>query len=496
VRNRRKLLLILIGACSGIFSQEAHNHGVPHRLGSVSFPVSCSPSVQTDFNRGVALLHSFAYAAATSTFQEIDKQDPSCAMAHWGIAMTYFHQLWEPQLAPPALPIAQREIEIAQKIGTSSARERGYIRAFRLVVENSDSVPFTARNLEYEQAMGKLASANPEDLEAQVFYALALISNDPPTDRTHLRDKQALALLEPLDQKYPDHPGITHYVIHACDSSELAPRGLAAARKYAKVAPDAPHALHMPSHIFTRLGMWNDSIASNLAARKAASEQGDVGEELHAMDYLVYAYLQLARSDEARAVIENRNRISNVAMGDFKAGYAATAMPARYAVERHQWDEAAKIEPVPGSPPHIAAIAVWARALGLSRGGHVPEANDQIIHLQQYEDHLRSAGNEYWGTQTSILRKEAMAWVDEASGKLKEAEAQMRAAADEEDAIEKLPVTPGPIIPAREQLGELLLDQQRPSDAVVAFRASLVNAPGRRGATEGLLRAAQMLNKH
>lgn len=494
MQNRCKLLLVLLVAFSALYAEESHDHGVPERLGKVSFNISCSPGVQAEFNRGVALLHSFAYQRANAVFQHVASEDPTCAMAHWGIAMTYFHQLWEPRFAPSALPIAQQEIATAQRIGSSSATERGYIHAFSLVVEDAGSTPFSAHNLEYEQAMAKLAGENKDDLEAQVFYALALISNDSPTDKAHERDKKALAILEPLDRKYPDHPGITHYIIHACDSAELAPRGLAAARKYAQVAPDAPHALHMPSHIFTRLGLWQDSISSNLAARKAAHEQGDVGEELHAMDYLVYAYLQLGRYDEARAVIEDLNTMSNVASSDFKIGYAATAMPVRYAVEQHQWDEAANIGPMPGSPPHVAAIAVWARALGRIRGRQVEDIGGEISQIQQYEDQLHLAGNEYWAVEVSILRKEVMAWADQANGKAQQAEARMRAAADQEDAMEKLPVTPGPIIPAREQLGELLLQQHSVSKAVDAFRASLVNAPGRRGALQGLLRASQIVS--
>jgi tetratricopeptide (TPR) repeat protein len=416
-------------------------------------------------------------------------------MAHWGVAMSCFHQLWEPALVPACLPAATQEIETAQRIGSVSARERGYIQALSLIFKDAGTVPFSTRDRQYEQAMATLAHDNPDDIEAQVFYALALLSNASLSDKTHGRQKQALAILEPLDKAYPDHPGITHYIIHASDSTELAPRGLAAARKYAQVAPDAPHALHMPSHIFTRLGLWQDSIASNLAASHSAREHGDTGEELHSMDYLVYAYIQLGRYDDARQVIDHLNAMTNLGAGDFKAGYAATAMPVRYAVEQSRWEDAAKIQPIPGSPPHVAAIALWAQALGVVRSKQLADVGGEIAKLQQCENELHRANNEYWAAQVKTLSVEVAAWSAQANGKPQEAEALMRKAADEEDAMEKSPATPGPVVPAREQLGALLLQQHNPSEAVTAFRTSLINAPNRRGAMQGLSQAQQTVGK-
>lgn len=487
------MALLLSGTCCTLLAQDQHDLGSPENLGKVSFPISCSPSVQAEFNRGIALLHSFAYADANQTFQHVAAEDPACAMAHWGIAMSLFHQLWEPPLSPRALPKVEEEIAIAQRLGSPDAREQGYIRAFSLLVKDADTVPFSSRNQQYEQAMADLAQQYNKDVETQVFYALSLLSNAAPTDKTHSRQKHALAILQPLDRAYPHHPGITHYIIHASDSSELASGGLPAARKYAQIAPSVPHALHMPSHIFTRLGLWQDSIASNLAASRAAREQKDIGEELHAMDYLVYAYMQLGRYDEAHRVIDQLNTMEDLGIGDFKAGYAATAMPVRYAVERHRWDEAAKIEPLAGSPPQVAAIAIWARALGRTRGESSSNVNAEIETLETCEKQLHSAGNEYWAAQTAILRKEAIAWAEQASQKPAQAEAQLRAAADEEDAMEKLPVTPGPIVPARQQLGELLLLQHRPADAAAAFKTSLINAPDRKGELDGLAQASQQM---
>src|SRR5450755_1744891 len=345
MRNLWRILLILLVAWTFSAAQETHNHPAPEKLGKVSFPTSCTPAVQEQFERGVALLHSFAYTAADGAFQGVVDQDPRCAMAHWGIAMTYFHQLWEPPIAPANLAVAQQEIQRAQRIAAGSDRERQFINAASLVYQDADTVPYRMRATNYESAMSDLAARNPKDVEAQVFYALALLSNASPSDKTHAKQKQAAALLEPLDLTYPQHPGIPHYLIHAYDNAELAPRGLAAARAYAQIAPSAPHALHMPSHIFTRLGLWDDSIASNLAAKEAAHQQGDTGEELHAMDYLVYAYLQSARDNEAALVIQQLKNMPELNAGDFKASYAATAMPVRYAVERGQWSDAAGIVP-------------------------------------------------------------------------------------------------------------------------------------------------------
>src|SRR5450755_4214332 len=410
MRNLWRILLILLVAWTFSAAQETHNHPAPEKLGKVSFPTSCTPAVQEQFERGVALLHSFAYTAAESAFQGVVDQDPRCAMAHWGIAMTYFHQLWEPPIAPANIALAQKEIQRAQQIGTGSGRERQFINAASLVYQDADTVPYRTRASNYETAMSDLAAKNPKDVEAQVFYALALLSNASPADKTHAKQKQAADLLEPLDRSYPLHPGIPHYLIHAYDNAELAPRGLPAAKAYAQIAPSAPHALHMPSHIFTRLGLWDDSITSNVAAKDAAQQQGDTGEELHAMDYLVYAYLQSGRDNEAAQVIQQLKRMPAMNAGEFKTAYAATAMPVRYMVERSQWADAAGIVPPTGAPPQVVAIAVWARGMGLARSGRAAEARAEVDRLRQIEEQLRTSGNDYWATQVGILTREVMAW--------------------------------------------------------------------------------------
>jgi hypothetical protein len=490
----RFLVAISVLLASQAMAQETHDHPAPEKLGQVSFPISCKAAVQPEFNRAVALLHSFAYSAARDAFQNVAERDPQCSMAHWGIAMTYYHQLWEPPMPGDAAALGQKEIERAQQIGAATDRERGFIQAAGVVFQNANTVPYAARALKYEQATAGLAARN-KDVEAQVFYALALLANASPTDKSHARQKQAAEILEPLYAANPDHPGIPHYLIHAYDNAEMAQRGLPAARAYAKIAPSAPHALHMPSHIFTRLGLWDDSIASNLAAADAARTAGDAGEQLHAMDYLVYAYLQSARDVDAASVITQLKAMSDLNVGSFKVGYAATAMPIRYVVERGQWAEAAQVTP-PASPapPHVIAIAVWARGLGLARSGHPAEAAASVEELQRLQDGLHDSGNEYWATQVGIMRREVMGWTAQAQGKPKDAEALLRQAADEEDSIEKLPVTPGPILPAREQLGALLLQQGHPEQAASEFQVALVNAPGRRGSLQGASEAAAGLH--
>jgi tetratricopeptide (TPR) repeat protein len=487
-----RILLTLLLVVPFSPAQETHSHPAPEKLGKVLFPVSCTPAAQAEFNRGVALLHSFAYTAAENTFQKVAGLDRRCVMAHWGIAMTYFHQLWEPPLSPATISTAQNELQRARQLGAGSERERQFIHALGLIYQDPAIVPYRTRALRYEQAMSDLASANKQDVEAQVFYALALLTNASPADKTHAKQKQAVSLLEPLDRTYPEHPGIPHYLIHACDNAELAPGGLPAARAYSQIAPAAPHALHMPSHIFTRLGLWDDSIASNLAASEAARQQGDTGEELHAMDYLVYAYLQSGRDTDAAQVVQQLKGTPKLNASDFKTTYASTAMPVRYAVERGQWNDAARIVPPAGAPLHVVAIAVWSRGIGLTRSGSDPEARAEINRLRQIEEQLRTSGNDYWATQVNILKREVMAWSAQAGGKPDRAAALMRASADAEDAIEKLPVTPGPIIPAREQLGSLLLEQNHPALALNEFQTALANAPGRRGALQGAARAGQL----
>jgi len=481
-------LLPILGA-SWVARAGEHEHPVPEKLGTVEFPVSCSSDVQKRFERGVALLHSFAYSAAEKVFNEVIKADPNCAMAHWGIAMTYFHPLWPPPLPEETVARGREEIERARQLGGSD-REREFIEALSFIYAN-DSVPYRDRVNRYTAAMGKLAERNRDHVECQIFYALALIAVAPPTDATHAKQKEAVAILEPLFKKYPQHPGIPHYLIHAYDNVEMASRGVEASRVYAQIAPSAPHALHMPSHIYTRLGMWEESIASNTAARKAAHEQDDVGEELHGMDYLIYANLQLGRDQEAAQVLADLRKMTDLSPKYFKVVYAASAMPARYAIERRKWNEAAKLAPIPNALPQAAAITAWSRAVGFARSKQAELARAETARLKSTYEQMRAAGDEYWATQIHVQLNSALAWINYAEGQNDEALKLMRAAADEEDAVEKQPVTPGAIVPAREQLGDLLLETGNTKEAQKEFQKALSMTPKRRGALLGAERAGR-----
>ena len=484
--------MTLLLAAPAAAQEEHHNHPVPERLGTTHFTTSCAPTVGPAFDRAVALLHSFAYDAADVGFADVAFRDPGCAMAHWGRAMTHYHQLWETPGAV-ALAAGAAEVAIAASLPTGTQRERAFIAAAGVYYGDVDHVKPAERALRYSDAMAVIARDNPQDDEAQVFYALSLVATASPADRTHERQKRAADILEPIWARRPQHPGVPHYLIHAYDSAELAQRGLPAARAYAEIAPSAPHALHMPSHIFTRLGLWDDSITSNLAARAAAHAQGDVGEELHAMDYLTYAYLQLGRTVDAARVVGSLRGLGALHAEGFKVGYAADAMPVRLAVESRDWAAAAQLTPLRGSGPQVAAIVWWARVLGHVRGAAPGAANDDIAQLRACRDALQASGDAYWTAQVDALLKSAEGWSASARGDAGLAVTKLTAAADEEDALEKLPLTPGPVVPAREQLGELFLQLNRPREALAAFTAALALAPGRRGALQGAAEATRRL---
>jgi hypothetical protein len=472
-------------------AQETHSHPAPEKLGTVNFPTTCAPGVQKDFNRSVALLHSFAYQASEQAFKAVSSADPRCAMAHWGVAMSLYHQMWSPP-SPAEMRSGETEIEQASRLD-ASPREKQYIAAAAAYYRDWDHIAPQIRAKAYSQAMEQVARSNPSDTEAQIFYALSLVATAPPEDASHADQKRALAILEPIYRSQPDHPGVAHYIIHADDSTELASRGLAAARAYSKIAPSAPHALHMPSHIFTRLGLWDDSIESNKAARAAAHAQGDIGEELHAMDYLTYAYLQRGRDADAAQVVASLNSMAVTAGNDFKVGYAATAMPVRLAVERQAWGDAAALNSLAGSPPHVAALVYWARAIA---NAHLkrPQAMDgDIAKIEECRQQLQNAGNAYWALQVDVLGKEARAWQLAAGGQADQSVQLLAQAADEEESVDKSPATPGPIVPAREQLGDLLLQLNRPKQALTAFQASLISSPGRRGGLNGAAKAAEQV---
>jgi tetratricopeptide (TPR) repeat protein len=484
----------------------AHEGGVTGRIGEARFEVSCTPEAQATFNRAVALLHSFWFTPARNAFQEVAKQDPGCAMAHWGVAMV---ARGNPLAAAPsakAMADGLAAIERAQSVGGKTQRERDYIEALALFYRDYDKKDHRTRVLAHEEAMARLASAYPEDREARMFYALALNISASPTDKTYANQLKAGKLLEAVFADQPQHPGVAHYLIHTYDYPPIANQGLGAAKRYAAIAPDSPHALHMPSHVFTRLGHWEDSVSSNRASAEIAKKELAspdpklmAPEALHAYDYMVYAHLQLGQEDGARRAVDEIRAGDKVDAGNhLAASFALAAMPARYALERHRWDEAARLEvpKVTGfsweAYPQSEAIVHFARALGAARSGDVATAKAAVERLKQLHDALVGMKQGYWAGQVGIQGKAAAAWIALAEGRKDEALALMREAADLESATEKHIVTPGPIVPARELLGFMLLETGQPARALVEFEKSQAVEPNRFHGFAGAARAAEL----
>src|SRR6266568_3591412 len=369
VKNTRKEMAILLCACcilpppngeSASVRKQA-SRGEKGSLGTVEFRVSCAPAAQKYFPRGVALLHSCTYEESAEAFRGAAAQDSQCAMAHWGLAMTEYHQMWDPNAGPEELKRGAAEIQKARELKPATPREKDYVEALGIFFDRWEQRSHAARAQAYREAMQGVHERNPKDQEAAIFYALVLIGTASPRDKTYANQRKAAAILEPLFAAHGDHPGVAHYLIHAYDNRVLAPQGVAAARAYSKIAPDLPHALHMPSHIFTRLGLWEDSIASNIAAAEAARKHDDQGEEFHALDYLVYAYLQAGRNGEAEKIRDSLPIPSEAkSSASFKINYARAAIRARCALEQQHWTEAANLEPDPGVQPQVAAISYWA----------------------------------------------------------------------------------------------------------------------------------------
>src|SRR3984893_3137349 len=481
-----------------VAQHEQHEHpaGEPEKLGKVNFPVSCDAAVQLQFNRAIAMLHSFWYEKANEEFAAVIKKDPACGMAYWGIAMTLYHPIWE---APGTGVLKQgsEAIAKAKSAAPKTERERDYISAIETFYKDSDKLDHQTRALAYEKAMEQLRARYPDDREAAIFYALALQGSASPTDKSYANQKKAGAILEKIFAEQPDHPGVAHYLIHAYDYPPLASRALDAARRYAKIAPDSPHALHMPSHIFTRLGLWQESIESNLASEAAAQKYNAPGNELHARDYLVYAYLQGAQDRAAKKVIDAAPPPLPKDPQYFNGLYATGTMSPRYAVERHRWAEAAALTVPPNTFPGgryawAEANIHFARALGASHTGDIDSARKEVQKLESLRDTLIQTNEKYWADQVEIQREIATAWLTLAEGKHQEALRQMRHAADHEDSTDKHPVTPGMILPARELLGEMLLELKQPGQALMEFEGTLRTAPNRYNALSGAARAAKL----
>ena len=476
--------------------QHQHPAGEPEKLGKVNFPISSDAAAQLQFNRAVAMLHSFWYEKANEEFAAIAKRDPACGMAYWGIAMTLYHPIWEAP-GPAALKQGSEAVAKAKSAAPKTKREWDYIAAIETFYKDSDKLDHHTRALAYEKAMEQLQARYPDDREAAIFYALALQGTELPTDKTYANQKKAGAILEKIFAEQPDHPGVAHYIIHAYDYPPLAEHALVAARSYAKIAPDSPHALHMPSHIFTRLGLWQESIESNLASEAAAKKYNAPGNELHAQDYLVYAYLQGAQDHAARNVIDTAPPPIKDDPQYFNALYATGTMAARYAVERHQWKEAAALTVPPNIFPGgryawAEANIHFARALGTSHIGETESAKKELQQLESLRDTLVEAHEKYWADQVDIQREIGTAWLTLAEGKNEEALRQMQHDVDHEDSTDKHPVTPGVLLPARELLGEMLLELKQPGEALVQFEGTLRTAPNRYNALSGAARSAKL----
>ena len=508
--NTRKLAAILSLALflsMPVFADEGHDHG-PHvgSVGSVKFPVSCSPAAQETFSHAVALLHSFWYEEATKSFTAAAEKDPSCAMAWWGVGMSYYHQLWEPPTAE-ALQKGGAALEKAKALDAKTARERGYIAALSAFYGADPRLDYSSRNRAYSQVMETVYHNNPDDSEAAIFYALSLLSTASPTDKTYSNQRQAGAILEKIFAAQPNHPGVAHYIIHSYDNPVLASQGLNAARSYAQIAPSVPHALHMPSHIFVRLGLWDEGIQSNLAAMQAGKkyEQDSAmgaawDQRLHPTDYLVYSYLQRGRDAEAKAVVAELAQIQKVQPDNLTGGYVLAAVPARYAMERHNWAEAAALTARPSSFAFTEAITYWARAMGAARTGNLAAAKENLDQLRSRKDALKAAKNVYWASQAEVLVRESSAWLTHAQAKPGDDEGQtvamLRSAADLEDSMDKNNITPGPVIPARELLADFLLEMGHPADAATEYAAELRTAPNRFNSLAGAAKAAEVAGDH
>jgi len=463
----------------------------------VDFATSCSPAVQQPFRHAVWTLHSFWYPEALKDFTALTESDPDCAIGYWGIAMSHWYPLWYPPTAA-SLKAGSEAVEKVMAAPTKTEREKDYVNAIAAFYRDNDKLDHRTRAVAYEKAMEQVYLKYPEDREAAVFYALALDTTALPTDKTYANQKKAA-------EQQPNHPGVVHYLIHSDDSAQFAQAGLDAAICYAKIAPDVPHALHMPSHIFTRLGMWQESIDSNTAAgkaslayiQKAAGPGAYDDQTVHAMDYLEYAYLQTAQDSAAKAVVDKldafQRSTSSAAIG---AAYPVAAIPVRFALERRDWAAAASLStPAIGFPlerfPWAEAMISFSRALGEARTGNIAGAQAEIANLQSLRDKLSAANNIYWANQVEVQRLGAAGILAHVQGDDTKAVELVRAAADLEATMDKHPATPSPVLPARELLADLLLELNQPAAALTEYKEMLRTDPNRFRSILGEARAAK-----
>jgi hypothetical protein len=510
--NGRFLLprALLIGACvllcEPAWAQDEHaGHSDREHFGSVHFPISCSQDAQRQFDRAVAMLHSFFYPETVKAFSAIAQAEPSCAMAYWGVAISQRPNPLVPPFSHQALQAGWDAIEKARSARAPTQRERDWIEALSVFFEHYDTLDQKTRTAKYEAAMAKLHERYPQDTEVAVFYALALNEAVDLADKSYSRQLKAAAILEQLAPTLPDHPGIAHLLIHSYDYAPIAARGLPAARRYAALEPSAPHALHMPSHIFSTLGMWQDAIQADLAsdaaakAYAAAVNPGSVvnpavsAARYHSLDFLTNAYLQLAQDKRARAIVDERNSVAELSPDYRYSGHTAfAAIPVRYAIERGAWAEAAALRVSRTPYPQAEAITWFGRALGAARSGDLADARRDIDEIVRLRAELASAHDAYWIEQLDVQADAARAWIALGERRVDEAIASMRAAADREDRTEKNVAMENRLSPMRELLGELLLEASRPAEAQREFELSLTSVPNRFRSLAGAGRAAAL----
>jgi hypothetical protein len=479
-----------------------HQHGNSEKLGTVHFATSCNGAAQKEFDRAVALLHSFQFSRAIEGFNTVLGEDATCGIAYWGIALSDWSNPFAQGIKDKSQLQAGREnAEHGKTVGSKTERERAYLAAVGKLYSDYESTSQRARLIAYRDIMQEVAAKYPEDHEAQIFYALAIAASEDPADKTYAGRLKAGAILEKLFEEEPTHPGLAHYIIHTYDVPALAGRAMVAARRYSEIAPDAPHALHMPSHTFTRTGYWQESIDSNIAAAAAARREGQTAEELHASDYEIYAYLQTGQDKAARRIVDSLPEIAsrfdpkavlNGSAGPSVGYFALAAIPARYALEHQDWKQAAQLALRETPFPHADAMTWFAHGLGAARLGRAQAADESAAALEQIRERLLKAGENYWAQQVEIQEVTVRAWAALAEGRKDAALRQMKSAAQLEDGTEKSAVTPGPLAPARELLGEMLLEIKEPAQALEQFEATLTKEPRRFRSLYGAAFAAQL----
>lgn len=495
-------------APSGDVPDSAHGEATEHTadgdvIGAVRFQTSCAAEAQPAFDRAVATLHSFEFGEARGMFEAIATEDPGCAMAAWGVAMTHYHPLWAP---PTQAELSLGAAAVARaRSHDATEREQLYIEAIGALFDGADEASHPMRALRYEEAMARVYEHSPDDTEAEIFYALAILSNADPTDKTYVVQQRTGAMLEPLFAEMPDHPGLAHYIIHSYDYPDLADRAVLAADRYLDIAPSMPHALHMSGHIYTQLGMWDASIGANVRSAASAVERAEMfglgaatQGELHALDYLVYAHLQRGDDAAAEAIVDHVNAMQALNLENGVIVFNAGAVPVRYAVERHDWDAAAalptlsQVEAFGGNDQSVNAVALryWARVVGAARSGQLEQAQRDLVELERVATQL-TAAERIWGRNTAeVFRLQATAWLALAKDESARALQLMHAAVELEEQTDKSGISPGRVLPAHEQLGDLLVALNRPQEALAAYEESMAHAPGRFNSYAGAARAA------